>query len=69
MSNLFRVFILALTPAIAGLISGSAQAHPGHPHVASSATHHGMEAFLVVLAAAAFAWSLRRAGVWGASKN
>lgn len=66
MSKLSRVLTLSLAPA---LLSGLAQAHPGHPHVASEATHHGMEALLVVLAAGAFALCLRRAGVWGASKN
>lgn len=66
MSKLSRVFTLALAPA---LVSGLAHAHPGHPHVATEATHHGMEALLVALAAGAFALCLRRAGIWGTSGN
>lgn len=62
MSKLFLAATLALIP-------GLALAHSGHPHVGSPLTHHAVEATLVVLAAIAFAWCLRRAGVWGSAKG
>lgn len=69
MSKLLRVSTLALIPAVMTGLSGLAHAHPGHTHAVSPATHHGMEALLVALAALAFVWCLRRAGVWGTSRN